>query len=176
MAKIYSKKGDKGKTSLLNGQRVSKCDIRIESCGTIDELTSYIGLLKNYIKDKNIVDFLLIVQTNLMTINSMLSSGFKNNNFAILTGNDIIVLENTINKIEEQLSTLDSFIVPGINKPSSICHVVRTICRRAERIIVELSLTEQVNNDILVFINRLSDYFFVLSRLLSDDNKRNKKI
>jgi cob(I)alamin adenosyltransferase len=177
MAKIYTKNGDTGMTSLLNGRRISKSDLRIESYGTIDELISNIGLLNNYIDDKHNEDYLLKIQRELMTIASILSDDNENmlsSTFA-LSDDEIIKLENEIDNIESQLSSLHEFVIPGENISSSICHIVRTICRRSERIIVKLSLKEPLNKNIIVFINRLSDYFFVLSRLLSSDNKINKK-
>lgn len=168
MTKVYTKKGDKGTTSLFGNKKVSKSNIRIESYGSVDELIAFIGLLKNYLKEKSIKEFLLLTQNNLITIASILSMDYSENKSKIIIFNneEIKKLELEIDKIETLLPKLTEFVIPGENKLSSHCHICRTVCRRAERNIVKLSEEENVNNDILAYINRLSDYFFVLSRLL----------
>jgi len=171
MNKIYTKKGDNKETSLAGGKSILKSDIRIDSYGTIDELIAFIGLLRNYINNNPIEEFLITIQNNLMAIASILSSDYPESKCKIskFNANEIINLENEIDKIETLLTPLNKFIIPGKNKTSSFCHISRTICRRAERIIVKLSLIEKVDKNILIYVNRLSDYFFVLSRLLDNE-------
>ena len=170
MTKIYTKKGDKGKTSALSGDRVSKSDIKIECNGSIDELNSFIGFLKSNIKDLHSIDFLHNIQLNLKKISSNISGGpnYKDHDLFQIGMNEVEKIEKEIDRMESKLEVLDHFIIPGENSPSALCHIVRTVCRRAERNIVRLEAKEPVDSDILSFFNRLADYFFVLSRSLSD--------
>lgn len=169
--KIYTKKGDKGKTSLLSGKIVPKHHIRIDAYGTIDELVSYCGLLRDSINNKYYENLFVDIQDRLMTIASVLSAENHANNLQLpqLKEDDIITLEKEIDKIEEQLPPLSSFIIPGGNTVVSFCHITRTISRRAERIVTKLSEECEVNSLILKYLNRLSDFLFVLSRLISRD-------
>ena len=145
--KIYSKKGDKGKTSLIGGKIVDKHNLSVHAYGTIDELNSFIGLLKDY-------------------VGSILASA-GDNNFSekvSIEKKDIEDIESNIDNMNEHLPKLKNFIIPGGHKISSYCHVCRSICRRAERRISELNNLYNINPYILSYINRLSDFFFVLSR------------
>ena len=166
--KIYTKKGDLGETSLIGGQRVNKSEARLHAYGTVDELNSYIGLLRDYINDRRISDELLEIQDRLFTLGSCLASapGSKMK-LPVIRKSDIISLEKQIDAMNQDLPELKSFILPGGNKSVSHCHVARTICRRAERWANEVSLTENVDPLILAYLNRLSDYLFVLARKLS---------
>ncbi len=162
---IYTKTGDSGYTSLFSGGRVLKSDIRISAYGTIDELSSFIGLLRcNEIpqRDKNM---LISIQKELINISSELAVK-KGNKFVIdkILENKIRKLEKEIDFINIDLQPLKEFILSGSNKINSICHICRTVCRRAERFVVKLSEEEKINPLLLKYLNRLSDYFFVLAR------------
>ena len=164
--KIYSKKGDKGKTSLIGGKIVDKHNLSVDAYGTIDELNSFIGLLKDYVEDKKINEVLHNIQLKLFSVGSILASAGDNNfsDKVSIEKKDIEDIESNIDNMNNQLPDLKNFIIPGGHKISSYCHVCRSICRRAERRISELNNLYKINPYILSYINRLSDYFFVLSR------------
>ena len=164
--KIYSKKGDKGKTSLIGGKIVDKHNLSVDAYGTIDELNSFIGLLKDYVEDKKIKMVLHNIQLKLFSVGSILASA-GDNNFSekvSIEKKDIEDIESNIDNMNDHLPKLKNFIFPGGHKISSYCHVCRSICRRAERRISELNNLYKINPYILSYINRLSDFFFVLSR------------
>tara|TARA_B100001113_G_C20820437_1_gene496453 strand:+ start:67 stop:603 length:537 start_codon:yes stop_codon:yes gene_type:complete len=166
--KIYSKKGDSGNTSLIDGEIVNKHNLSVDAYGTIDELNSFLGLLKDYIKDDKIKDVLNNIQLKLFSIGSILASG-KNQNFSEkvkIEKKDVEFLELEIDRLNEYLPDLKNFIVPGGHKASSYSHVCRSICRRAERKISKLNKKSILDSNILAYINRLSDFFFVLGRFL----------
>lgn len=167
--KIYTKTGDKGSTSLLSGKRVPKFNERINAYGTVDELNSHIGLLRSYDIPEESKRFLISIQNLLFTIGSNLADDSKDNKFNLpqITNDHIIKIEKEIDRLDEELAPLSSFILPGGNLTVAQSHICRTVCRRSEREIVTLS--ESVNVDVLIiqFLNRLSDYFFTLSRSLS---------
>ncbi len=178
--KIYTKTGDKGETSLFGGTRVKKFDLRIESYGTIDELNSYIGLIRDQKIDTNSFNSLIKIQNNLFTIGAMLAtppekeklkSGKERLKIKKITIEEILFVENEIDQINTELPLMTNFVLPGGHTTVSFCHIARSICRRAERIIVQLNQDEPVNENILIYINRLSDYLFVLARKLTKDNK-----
>ena len=160
--KIYTKTGDTGTTALFGGKRVSKADLRVDAYGTVDELNSYLGLLFEE-------DLILEIQDRLFTLGSMLATEPGNTKVKIphLSDNDIAVLEKAIDKMEEQLEPMKHFILPGGHQTVSFCHVARTVCRRAERLAVALNSVEPIDPLIIKYLNRLSDYLFVLSRFLS---------
>lgn len=165
--KIYTKTGDKGKTSLIGGTKVSKAHLRIEAYGTVDELNSYIGLCKDYLKDENAVKVLQEVQDRLFTIGSELACDpEKITKIAIpdLHESDCVFLEKEIDKMEAVLQPMKSFILPGGDVGISQLHIARCVCRRAERCCVRLSEETTVENIIIKYLNRLSDYLFVLAR------------
>jgi len=164
--KIYTKKGDKGKSQLFGGSIVNKDNVRLECYGTIDELNSFIGLLKDYVEEKKIKEVLHDIQLKLFSIGSILASaGDKNFSEKVkIEKKDVEYIEFEIDKLNEYLPDLKNFIIPGGHKVSSYCHVCRSICRRAERRISELNNQHKINPYILSYINRLSDFFFVLSR------------
>ena len=164
--KIYTRKGDTGHTSLTGGKIVDKHHTAVDAYGSIDELNSFIGLLKDYIEDKKIQEVLHNIQLKLFSIGSILASD-EDINFSEKVNigvNDVEGIELNIDNMNDQLPELKNFIIPGGNKVSSYCHVCRSICRRAERRISELNNLYKINPYILPYINRLSDFFFVLSR------------
>lgn len=174
--KIYTKTGDKGTTSLFGGKRVPKHHIRIESYGTVDELNSYIGLIRDQKIDKNTFNVLIEIQDRLFTLGSMLATEPGNEKVKVpqLFEEDITLLENEIDKMNEVLPEMRSFVLPGGHPTVSYCHIARCVCRRAERLAVHLSEIEKVQEIVVKYLNRLSDYLFVLSRKLTQDNKANE--
>ncbi len=178
--KIYTKTGDNGTTALFGGSRVKKYNSRIESYGTVDELNSYIGLIKDQDISTDTKDALLKIQNELFTLGAMLAtppeketlkSGKERLNIPKIDEDSILFLENEIDKMDEVLPQMTHFILPGGHQAVSFCHVARCVCRRAERLSVELNDNEPINEDILKYLNRLSDYLFVLARKLSLDLK-----
>lgn len=164
---IYTRTGDKGTTSLVGGQRVSKADRRIESYGTIDELNSFIGLLMTAIDDAEDEQFLLFIQHKLFTIGSYLATDQSTTELKIesqVTQESIEKIEHEIDRIDENLPKMKNFVLPGGCRSASLAHVCRTVCRRAERRIYSLAEQAEVEDPVLIFINRLSDYLFVLAR------------
>ena len=171
--KIYTKKGDSGHTSLIDGQIVNKHNLSVDAYGTVDELNSFLGLLKDYIKDETIKDILNNIQPKLFSIGSILASG-KNQDImekVKIEKKDVKYIEFHIDSMNNELPELKNFIIPGGHKISSYSHVCRSICRRAERRISELNNEQSVDPIILSYINRLSDFFFVLSRYLMYSDK-----
>lgn len=169
--KIYTKTGDKGQTSLIGGTRVPKCDIRIEAYGTVDELNSWIGLLKDQEIKKEIQETLFFIQNKLFTIGSVLASDPEKSKMKLpeLKGSDVTLLENEIDEMNYVLPELKNFILPGGHSIISICHLSRCVCRRAERHIVQIAEENYIPEIIIQFMNRLSDYLFVLARQLATD-------
>ena len=169
--KIYTKKGDTGTTQLIGGTRVPKNHIRIEAYGTVDELNSYIGLTSDSISDVKVKDILKEIQDRLFTIGSSLASDPEKSKMKIpdLKEDDVTLLENEMDKMNEHLPEMKSFILPGGLAANSICHIARCVCRRAERLAVALSENEPVEPLVIKYLNRLSDYLFVLSRKISRD-------
>jgi cob(I)alamin adenosyltransferase len=169
--KIYTKKGDEGKTGLIGGTRVTKNAIRIDAYGTIDELNSYIGVVRDYQIDEIYKKQLIEIQDRLFTIGSSLASDPEKSNMKIpdLNESDIAFLEQCMDEMDSQLPEMRYFVLPGGNHAVSFCHVARCVCRRAERLIVELKQNEFVAPLVLPYMNRLSDYLFVLSRKIAMD-------
>lgn len=166
--KIYTKIGDDGITSLAGGTRIMKDDIRVETYGTIDELNSFIGLLSSCVDEP----FLETIQKNLFRVGGYFSDEVATS--YRLNKDDIIILEERIDSLEAQLEPLNNFILPRGNQMVCLCHVCRTVCRRAERRMVECrnSLGKELDADAFAYINRLSDFFFVLSRKLNKEDGR----
>ena len=165
--KIYTKTGDKGQTSLYDGTRVDKDSIRVESYGTIDELNSYIGLFMHYINEDE-KKVLFNIQRDLFYIGSELATKNTEKLNKVVTDNDIKNLENIIDKYMGEAKGIDSFIIPGTSLASAHLHIARTICRRAERIIISLSKIEEVNPMLIKYINRLSDALYAIARYSED--------
>jgi cob(I)alamin adenosyltransferase len=171
--KIYTKTGDKGSTSLIGGSRVPKHHLRIDSYGTVDELNSWLGLIREQEMDPGSRETLLRIQNTLFTIGSLLASGPQHNKrgkpLPELGVEEARMLEEAIDRMNEVLPPLTHFILPGGHPAVSYCHIARTVCRRAERRITALHEQTPVNKELLVYINRLSDYLFVLSRKVAAD-------
>lgn len=166
--KIYTKTGDDGTTGLFGGARLSKDHIRIEAYGTVDELNSCIGLLASTINDAEMEGLLRNIQSRLFTIGSNLASQpGKDMITPDLKEEDIALLEQSIDKMQDSLEPLKHFILPGGSQSISAAHLARTVCRRAERRCVSLSNTSEVDPSIILYLNRLSDFFFVVARWLA---------
>jgi cob(I)alamin adenosyltransferase len=163
--KIYTKTGDKGSTSLWGGRRVSKHDLRIEAYGTVDELNSYLGLIRDLQTSSEQDATLHQIQYQLFNIGSVLATDSGSKSPVDPPSEDSITLiEVEIDKMNQVLPPLQNFILPGGHPLISHCHIARTVCRRAERRIVALREAEEISDSIIIFLNRLSDYLFILSR------------
>ncbi|OQX75443.1 MAG: ATP:cob(I)alamin adenosyltransferase [Bacteroidetes bacterium 4484_249] len=169
--KIYTKQGDKGETSLIGGTRVPKYDERIEAYGTVDELNSFTGLIRDQKIDTHYKEVLHTIQNILFIIESQLAADSPESKSKLppVAAGDILILENEIDKMNEELPELKSFILPGGHTTVSYCHIARTICRRAERLTIKLTEKYNVDEIVVMYLNRLSDYFFVLARKLAKD-------
>lgn len=176
--KIYTKTGDNGTTGLFGGTRVSKKHIRIESYGTVDELNSHIGLVRDQNIDEHYKNLLIIIQDKLFTVGAILAtdpqkailkSGKERLNIPKISKEDIELLETEIDKMNESLPPMTNFVLPGGHQTVSFCHIARGVCRRAERLAVALNDLEPFQSETLTYLNRLSDYLFVLARKLSYD-------
>ncbi len=167
--KIYTKTGDKGQTSLIGGTRVPKHNLRIESYGTVDELNSYVGLISCQDIDVHSQIVLKEIQDRLFTIGSSLAADPEKSKMKIpdLTAADITFLENEMDEMNLTLPALKHFILPGGNTVVSFCHLARCVCRRAERLVVNLAENSFVDERVTIYLNRLSDYLFVLARKLN---------
>lgn len=166
--KIYTKGGDKGETGLFGGERVSKDSLRIETYGTVDELNSFIGLAVVEIKDYEVKKLLERIQNTLFILGSDLSAPDnvkdKSHNIPRISKLNYEEIEKEIDKFDSRLGELKNFILPGGSKSAALLHICRTICRRAERRVVALNNAVNISPDIIIFLNRLSDLFFVLAR------------
>ena len=172
--KLYTKTGDKGQTGLIGGTRVSKNDVRIEAYGTVDELNSFIGMLTTYPMEDENIEFLRMIQHNLFTVGSYLATDTAKvplHQASILRTNSIEQIEKEIDRIDAKLPILNSFILPGGSQAGALSHVCRTIARRAERRLFDVTEHYIVDNQIIVYLNRLSDYFFALSRYFTLENE-----
>lgn len=168
--KIYTKQGDKGQTSLLGGSKVPKYHERIEAYGTLDELNSFIGLTRDYSEDENTRQYLKKIQDEVFAIEAHLASETREASGFLPEIKDSVIaeMEKEIDRMEQSLPELKNFILPGGHPAVSYCHVARTICRRAERTVIKLAETIEVKAVIIQYLNRLSDYFFVLARYLGN--------
>ena len=173
--KIYTKTGDKGETSLYGGTRVSKAAARVESYGTLDELNALIGLAKSEISDEKVLSQLQKIQFDLFTVGSeaatptdkMLLANGKNRLDLMISEKEITELELWMDDFDAELEPLRFFILPSGGKAAATVHVCRTVCRRAERAMVFLNETEEVRPELIKYLNRLSDYLFILARYIS---------
>ena len=181
--KVYTKTGDNGSTSLFGGTRVPKDHIRIESYGTVDELNSYIGLIRDQEINIHYKEILIEIQDRLFTIGAILATPsdkevMKNGELRLqklgILETDIELLEHEIDNMEESLPQMTHFVLPGGHTTVSYCHIARCVCRRAERLAVHLSHNETVALIAIKYLNRLSDYLFVLARKLSKDLQANE--
>lgn len=179
--KIYTRTGDKGKTSLIGGARVSKAHIRLEAYGTLDELNSFIGLLRHDASEElsrvpsahsslsRIEELLSEIQVDLFNVGSHLACEDKEMRTKLPSVGDVHIkdLELAMDEFSAELQPLKNFILPGGSRSASLAHVARTICRRAERACVALSESDEIESDVVIYINRLSDFLFVLARHLN---------
>ena len=167
--KIYTKTGDKGETSLFGGTKVSKGNLRIHAYGTVDELNSYIGLLRDLSTDELGNTEFLRIQDRLFTLGARLATESEKakERLPAITPQDVEYLEKAIDAMEQSLDPITSFVLPGGHPTVSYCHISRCVCRRAERICVELSENDTVEEIIIQYLNRLSDYLFVRSRFFT---------
>jgi|SRR5450755_3231036 cob(I)alamin adenosyltransferase len=166
--KIYTKTGDRGKTSLIGGTKVPKSHIRINAYGTVDELNAYVGLLRDLLTDEHSRELLREIQDRLFTIGSALACDPQKETLMKipdLNESDILLLENEIDAMNSKLPEMKFFILPGGHVTASTAHICRTVCRRAERLVVELDAQEPLGQPLIIkYLNRLSDYLFVLAR------------
>jgi len=169
--KVYTKTGDLGETSLLGGSRISKAELQIESYGTVDELNSYIGLIRDQICKQPLLQELIEVQDRLFTIGSHLANDKTKNKIQLpeICENDVLKLEKQIDAMDNELPPMRAFILPGGHTTVSYTHIARCVCRRAERQVVLLNENWEIPLIIIKYLNRLSDYLFVLARKLSND-------
>ena len=171
--KIYTKTGDTGTTGLFGGGRVPKSHYRVEAYGTVDELNAYIGMVRDHTTEAPRKALLIEIQNHLFSIGAQLATATEGGKAKIpkLSEEDIIQLENEIDRMEESLPVMKHFILPGGHVSVSFCHIARCVCRRAERLIVGLDQKEPVNPLLIKYMNRLSDFLFVLSRKISQEEK-----
>ena len=172
--KIYTRTGDKGFTSLIGGRKVPKNHSRIEAYGTVDELIANIGMLHDLIRQQETRDLLMWAEDRLMVCAANLASDrdTEDRGLPAITEEDVKLLEKAIDGMQEGLPVLEGFVLPGGHPASSQCHIARTVCRRAERRIIALLQVDRVPELLIRFINRLSDFLFVLARKLLFDEKR----
>ncbi len=163
--KIYTKKGDKGETSLVSGRKISKADLLIESYGTVDELNTHVGMLIAKVSDQKVLASLASIQHTLFDIGSVLAKdGISSPDYPEVKMTDVDILEVEIDRMDEALEPLRQFILPGGSESIAQAHICRTVCRRAERRVV--SVEDEDFTQEIMYLNRLSDYFFVLARFL----------
>jgi cob(I)alamin adenosyltransferase len=169
--KIYTKTGDQGITSLFGGKRVSKADLRIDTYGTVDELNSYIGLLRDQPVNENRSEVLIEIQDRLFTIGSILATepGNTKVKIPVLAETDSQLLEKEIDAMSAALPPMRFFVLPGGHPSVSFCHIARTVCRRAERLSIALHAIEPIDALVIQYLNRLSDYLFMLSRMVAHE-------
>ena len=173
--KLYTKKGDDGTTGLISGKRVSKHHVRIKSYGTVDELNAWVGMIRNFKIDKNTENTLVRIQNELMTVASQLAddTSYKVSKLVKILepidDENVKYLEDQIDLINDELPELKNFVIPGGHVIVSYAHLARCTCRRAERFVTELNEIENVPHIIIAYINRLSDFLFILSRKLARD-------
>ena len=175
--KVYTKKGDKGTTQLIGGTRIPKNSLRIEAYGTVDELNSFIGLIRDQEISETYVNQLLEVQDRLFTLGALLATDPSKQKMKLpeLMVSDIKVVEEWIDAMDAELEPMRNFVLPGGHTTVSYTHIARCVCRRSERVITELSLEDVVAPVVLAYINRLSDYLFMLGRKLSKDLNINEQ-
>jgi cob(I)alamin adenosyltransferase len=171
--KIYTKTGDKGTTALIGGKRVSKNHQRIEAYGTVDELIAFLGVVRDHVSNPDVQKNIIRVQDELMVCAAILAtdSDARNINIPKLSETSVVWLETEIDNMEKVLTPLTKFLLPGGHPSVSFCHVARTVCRRAERMTLGINDKWSYTTEVVKYLNRLSDYLFVLSRFLSVDNQ-----
>lgn len=171
--KIYTKTGDQGTTSLIGGTRVAKNNVRLEAYGSVDELNSYLGMIRSYPIDENSMEQLIEIQNVLFVVGANLATDTTVSSLQKklpCTEEDVLFLERAIDGMDGMLPPLQYFVLPGGSPAISACHIARTVCRRVERRIIDMSEEIEVEDIILRYINRLSDYLFVLGRKIAYDS------
>lgn len=171
--KVYTKTGDKGMTSLIGGTRVPKNSARLEAYGTVDELNSFLGMIRSFPLAAECMDELVQVQSRLFDVGGNLATDGEVMGQKVKLGvseEDIGMLEKAIDRMDAELPSMKFFVLPGGNQAVSFCHIARTVCRRAERRILDLAGETEVDELVMKYINRLSDYLFVLSRKVAIDS------
>lgn len=174
-SQVYTKTGDLGVTSLIGGARVPKTHARLEAYGTVDELNAQLGVLMTYLTDASDRDFLGQVQNHLFAVGSYLATDQEKTRLraaSVITPRQVEAMEQEIDRLDESLPPLSAFVLPGGCRGAAVCHVCRTVCRRTERRILALAEQVEVAFELLSYINRLSDYLFVLSRKLNREAKK----
>ena len=172
---IYTKTGDNGITSLVGGTRVGKTHIRLEAYGTVDELNSNLGFLVTYLSDERDRNFVQQVQDKLFFVGSYLATDREKTELhqaSIISSELVEIMEHEIDRLDGMLPPLSFFVLPGGSRGAAVCHICRTVCRRAERRILTLAEQVEISSELLAYINRLSDYLFVLSRKINQDEKK----
>ncbi len=173
--KVYTKTGDKGTTSLIGGTRVAKNDVRLESYGAVDELNSFLGLLRSKLQDDEIKSVVLDIQNRLFAVGAQLAceiaEGESFPEYAQVKLEWIADLEKHIDRMDSELPKMTRFIVYGEDELSAVCHICRAVCRRSERLIVSVSQEHIVEKELMEYVNRLSDFLFVMARYLSPSEK-----
>ena len=175
---VYTKTGDSGTTSLIGGTRVSKTDSRLDAYGTVDELNSFIGLLISYLEVDTDISFLHWVQNKLFSVGALLATDSSKADLDLtcaISSDDVERIETEIDKLDDLLPPLHAFVLPGGEIGASVCHVCRTVCRRTERGILNLVADYQISENLLAYMNRLSDYFLVLSRKINFEAGKEEK-
>jgi cob(I)alamin adenosyltransferase len=174
MMRVYTRTGDDGTTGLIGGTRVKKYDLRLEAYGTVDELNSWIGLIRSQEINPYDIHDLIEIQNKLFVIGALLATDTEkvdNTGKLPCCEDDILFLESKMDQMLDSLPPLTSFILPGGSNAVSYCHIARTVCRRAERRTYQLSAETSVPGEVLKYLNRLSDYLYVLSRKVADDTR-----
>ena len=172
-SQVYTKTGDEGKTSLVGGMRVAKAHVRLEAYGTIDELNSFVGSLICEVKEDEVLKVLSFIQHKLFTVGSYLATeteAIPPKGASIIKDSDIELLEKEMDRMDSELPKIRQFILPGGSEAAARAHICRSITRRAERCIYRVKEEYPVENKIVVFVNRLSDYFFILARRVSNQS------
>lgn len=174
---VYTKTGDKGTTALVGGKRVVKTHVRLEAYGTTDELNSFVGFLAQQVEDEHDAEVLSHIQHKLFTVGSYLATDTETTTLkerSIVRQEDIDFLEREIDKMDSELPPLRRFVLPGGTEAAARAHICRTVCRRAERCIYRVDEEFPIDSEVLMFVNRLSDYFFLLAR--KESNKKGNEI
>lgn len=179
--KIYTKTGDNGTTSLIGGERVKKYDLRVEAYGTVDELTAYIALLSDTLSEDErtelICEELAAIESQLMSVAALLAVGKGGEGkVAPIAEERIKMLEEAIDRMQEELPAITKFTIPGGHRALSLCHVCRTICRRAERAALRVADVAEVDASATIYLNRLSDYLYTLGRVVTERLKVEEKL
>lgn len=172
MARIYTRTGDKGETGLVGGSRVQKDSIRVQAYGSVDELNSVLGLARSFLTDKELDSILCELQNDLFAAGADLATVDSRQGPTRITGERVRELEGMIDRYQQQVPQLTAFILPGGGNAGATLHFARTVARRAERKIVTLGKSEEINDQLIPYINRLNDFLFVLARVA---NHRERK-